>query len=96
MLQGNKETMVGESRSRKKMYEGVGVAKMMYRSERRSLEVFKMEWLGSIGGLRVREFVRNEEIRRRSERSENIKKRMIQNVLKWFGHVERMREERLM
>ncbi len=39
--------------------------------------------------------VRNEEVRRRTGVVKELAERAEQRVLRWFGHVERMEEERL-
>ncbi len=39
--------------------------------------------------------VRNEEVRRRTVVVKELAERAEQGVLRWFGHVERMEEERL-
>ncbi len=39
--------------------------------------------------------VRNDEVRRRTGVVKELAERAEQGVLRWFGHVERMEEERL-
>ena len=39
--------------------------------------------------------VRNEEIRRRCRKKASVSERMDQSTLRWFGHVERMEDDRL-
>ena len=39
---------------------------------------------------------RNEEVRERSEVRMDLANRVDRNVLRWFGHVERMEDERLL
>ncbi len=39
--------------------------------------------------------VRNEEVRRRTGVVKDLAEQAEQGVLRWFGHVERMEEERL-
>ena len=39
--------------------------------------------------------IRNEEIHRMTGTSENVTVRIKKNMLRWFGHVERMSDERM-
>ena len=54
-----------------------------------------MNWLRNICRLRRLDRVRNEEIRRRCGKEVSVCKKVDQSVLRWFGHVERMEEDRL-
>ena len=60
----------------------------MKASERRKLNVFEMKCLRSMAGVSRLDRLRNEEVRKRTG-VRNI------NVLRWFGHVERMDNENL-
>jgi hypothetical protein len=60
------------------------------RTEEKRLDSFEMR---RITGFRWNDFVRNEEIRRMTEQAP-VTLRMKRTRLKWFGHVERMGEER--
>ena len=63
------------------------------RTEERRLDAFEMRMLRSIMGVRWDDFVRNEDIRRRlCQPPVSIKLKKAR--MKWFGHVERMGEER--
>ena len=86
-------------RNKPEFYERIVIPTMVYGSltwslsaqERRKVEVFEMMCLKNICGIRR---VRNaiiREVRVWFECTERIER----NVLKWFGHVERMGEERL-
>ena len=46
-------------------------------------------------GVTRRDKVMNEEIRRRCGLQRSLSKRGEAAVLRWFGHIERMKEERL-
>ena len=61
--------------------------------EKRKIEVFEMMCLRNICGIRRVDKVRNAVIRYGCELS--LLERIERNVLKWFGHVERRGEERL-
>ena len=63
--------------------------------ERRKIEAFEMMCLRNICGIRRVDSVRNEIIRERCGCELSVLKRIERNVLKWFGHVERMVEKRL-
>ena len=54
-----------------------------------------MSCLRSICGVRRTDRVRNVDVRRKCGKNFGVGERMDQGVLRWFGHVERMREERL-
>ena len=85
------------------LYKSIVVPSLVYGSEswslsardRSRLEVVEMKCLRSICGLRRVDRVRNEEIRRRCQMEVSISERVEQNVLRWFGHMERMPEERV-
>jgi hypothetical protein len=49
----------------------------------------------AICGLTIMIRVRNEDVRRRCDVEINIGERMYINVLRWYGHVESMEEERI-
>ena len=48
-----------------------------------------------ICGFSLADRIRNEEVHRMAGTSEDITVRMKKNVLNWFGHVERMSDERM-
>ena len=84
---------------KKVLYEKVVVLTVMYGSEswgmkvteRQKLNVFEMICLRSMTGVSLLDRVRNEAVRARTGvRREDV------NVLRWFGHVERMDNERLL
>ncbi|MEL7520935.1 MAG: reverse transcriptase family protein, partial [Cyanobacteria bacterium J06553_1] len=85
------------------MYEGIIEPTLMYGCEawvmnvheRRKVEAVEMSCLRSICGVRRIDRIPNVEIRRRCGKSVGVGERMDQGVLRWFGHVERMGEERL-
>ena len=51
--------------------------------------------LRNICGVRRIDRVRNTEVRRRCGKEVNVGVKIEQSVLRWFGHVERMDEERM-
>ena len=89
--------------AKKVLYEGVVVPTVLYGSEtwglreaeRRKLDVFEMGCLRSMCRLSLRDRVRNEEVRRRAGVERKLSGRVDQSVLRWFGHMERMDEERI-
>ena len=54
-----------------------------------------MRSLRSICGVSLADRIRNEEVHRMAGTSEDITVRMKKNVLSWFGHVERMSDQRM-
>ena len=88
---------------KKMLYEGIVVPTALYgaetwglrEAERRKLNVFEMGCLRSMCGVTLWDRVRNEEVRRRVHVERQLSDRVDQSVLRWFGHVERMDEERL-
>ena len=89
--------------AKKMLYEGIVVPTALYGSEtwglkeveRKKLNVFEMGCLRSMCGVTLWDRVRNEEVRRRVHVERELSDRVDQSVLRWFGHVERMDEERL-
>ena len=85
------------------MYEGIIEPSLMYGCEawvlnvrdRKRMEAVEMNCLRNICGIRRIDRVPNVEIRRMCNRSGSVSQRMDQGVLRWFGHVERMGNERL-
>ena len=90
-------------RVKRELYERVVVPTVMYGSEswglkveeREKLDVAEMKCLRSICGVTRMDRVRNEVVRERVGVSEKLSKRVDRKVLKWFGHVERMGNERM-
>ena len=86
-----------------KMYEGIVVPIMIYGSEtwnmsasdRTRLEVVEMKCLRGICRLTRLDRVINVNIRTRCELGVSIGTKVEKNILRWFGHVERMSDERL-
>ena len=82
----------------KVLYEKVVLPTVMYGSEswgmkvteRQKLNLFEMKCLRSMTGVSRLDGVRNEVVRR------ELAARVDMNVLRWFGHVERMDNERLL
>ena len=54
-----------------------------------------MRSLHRISGVSLAHGNHNEEIHRVAGTSEDVTMRMKKNVLSWFGHVERMSDERM-
>ena len=88
---------------KRELYERVVVPTMVYGSEtwslsaqeKRKIEAFEMMCLRKVCGIRRVDRVRNSLIRERCGFGLSVLERIERNVLKWFGHVERMGEERL-
>ena len=89
---------------KKVLYEKVVVPTVMYDSEswgmkvteRQKLNVFEMKCLRSMTGVSRLDRVRNEVVRARTGVRRELAARVDMNVLRWFGHVERMDNERLL
>ena len=88
---------------KKVLYERVIVPTVTYGSElwgmkvseRQKLNVFEMKCLRSMAGVSRLDRLRNEEVRERTGIRKELAARVDSNVLRWFGHVERMENERL-
>ena len=63
-------------------------------TERQKLNVFEMKCLRSMTGVSQLDRVRNEVMRSRTGVRRELAARVDMNVLRWFGHVERMDNER--
>ena len=89
---------------KKVLYEKVVVSTVMYGSElwdmketaRRKLNVLEMNCLRSMTGVFQLDRVRNEVVRERTGVRRELAARVDMNVLRWFGHVERMYNKRLL
>ena len=89
---------------KKVLYEKVFVPTVTYGSEswgmkvteRQKLNVFEMKCLRSMTGVSRLDRVRNEVVRARTGVRRELASRVDVNVLRWFGHVERMDNERLL
>ena len=85
------------------LYEKVIVPTVMYGSElwgmkvseRQRLNVFEMRCLRSMAGVSRMDRVRNEVVRQRTDVNGTLANRVDRSVLRWFGHMERMEDERL-
>ena len=62
---------------------------------RHRLNVFEMRCLRSMCGVTIMDRERNEHIRRRVGMVHELTARVDESVLRWFGHMERMDDERL-
>ena len=86
------------------LYEKVIVPTVTYGSElwgmkereRQKLNVFEMRCLRSMCGVSRWDRLRNEEVRERTGVTMELPNRVDRNVLRWFGHVERMEDGRLL
>ena len=93
-----------EMNVKKVLYEKVVVPTVMYGSElwgmkvneRKKLNVFEMKCLRSMTGVSLLDRVRNEVVRARTGVRRELATRVDMNVLRWFGHVERMDNGRLL
>ena len=63
--------------------------------ERKGMEAVEVNCLRNICGLRRIDRVLRLEIRRKCEKNVSVSQRIDQDVLRWFGHVERMGDERM-
>ena len=89
---------------RKVLYEKVGVPTVMYGSEswsmkvteKQKLNVFEMKFRRSMTGVSRLNRIRNEIVRARTGVRRELAARVDMNVLRWFGNVERMGDERLL
>ena len=89
---------------KKVLYEKVIVPTVTYGSEcwgmkvseRQKLNVFEMRCLRSMAGVSRMDRVRNEVVRQRTGVEVELATRVDMNVLRWFGHVERMENERVL
>ena len=85
------------------MYEGIVEPSLLYGSEvwclnvqnRRRMEAVEMNCLRSMCGVRRIDRISNAEIRRRCNKEMGVGNKIDQSVLRWFGHMERMENERL-
>ena len=85
------------------MFEGIVAPSVMYgceawtlnARERRKIEVMEMRGLRTICGVRWYDRVRNERVREMCGNKRSFGERVDQGVLKWYGHMERMNDERL-
>ena len=59
------------------------------------MNAVEMRSLRRICAVSLADRIRNEEIHRMAGTSEDVTVRMKKNVLSWFGHVERMSDERM-
>ena len=86
------------------LYEKVVVLTVMYGSElwgmrvteRQKLNVFEVKCLRSMTGVSRLDRVRNGVVRARTGVRRELAVRVDMNVLRWFGHVERMDDERML
>ena len=85
------------------MYEGIIEPSLLYGCEvwspkvheRKRMEAVEMNRLRNICGLIRIDRVSNVEIRRRCGKKVSVSQRIEQGVLRWFGHVEKMGDERM-
>ena len=63
--------------------------------DRRRLDVVEMRCLRSMCGVTQRDRIRNETIRIRTGVTRGLSGRADQSVLRWYGHIEKMEESRL-
>ena len=68
----------------------------MKESERQKLNVFEMRCLRSMCGVTRWDRLRNTQVRDRTGVNKELAERVDKNVLRWFGHVERMDDGRLL
>ena len=86
-----------------KMFECFCVPSLLYGCEtwtmnakvRKRVEVFEMKGLRSASGVRRIEKIRNTRIKEMCNWNKGLMNRVEQGILRWFGHVCRMNEERM-
>ena len=64
-------------------------------AERRKVNVDELKCLRSLVGVSQMDRVRNEEVRSRAGIERELASRADQRVMRWFWHVERMDEHRM-
>ena len=67
----------------------------MKSAERRKVIVLEIKCLSSLVGVSRMDRVRNVEVRRRAGIERELASRVDKRVLRWFVHVERMDEDRM-
>jgi hypothetical protein len=85
------------------MYEGIVAPTLLYVSEVwaigaagiRRMEVMEIKCIRDMCGVSIMDKVRNEDVRRRCGSEVSIGERMDINVMRVYGYVERMEEERM-
>ena len=90
-------------RAKMGMFEGIVVPTILYGCEawaidrvvRRRVDVLEMKCLRNICGVRWFDRVSNVRVREMCGNKKSVVERAEEGVLKWFGHMERMSEERL-
>ena len=90
-------------KAKKCLFEGVIIPTVVHgadacvirSAERRKVNVLEMNCLRSLVGVARMDRVRNEEVRSRTGIEMELASTADQRVLRWFGHVERMDEDRM-
>jgi hypothetical protein len=85
------------------MYEGIVSPMLLYGSEiwaigaveSRQMEVMGMKCMRAMCGVSIMDGVRNGDVRGGCDSEVSIGEIFDKNVLMWYGHVERMEEERM-
>jgi len=88
---------------KRRLYEGVIVPTALYGAEtwgmkvaeKKKVNVFEMKCLRSMLGVTRMDRIRNEEVRRRVGVVKELSRKSDERLLMWFGHMERMSDERL-
>ena len=88
---------------KRRLYEGVIVPMALYgaetwgmkKAQKKKLNVLEMKCLRSMLGVTRMDRVRNEEVRRQVGVPKELSGRADERLLMWFGHMERMNDERL-
>jgi hypothetical protein len=63
--------------------------------DRRRMRVIEMKCMSATCGVSIMDIIRKEEVRRRCGSELSIGEGMDRNVFRWYGHLERMEEERV-
>ena len=69
---------------------------MGYESKLKKLNVFEIKCLRGMTGASQLDRIKNEVVRARTGVRRELATKVDMNVLRWFGHVERMDNERLL
>ena len=92
-----------DMRTKRGLYESIIVPTALYGAEtwglkvedKKRLDVMEMKCLRSMSGVTIWDRNTNESIRGRTGVKSKLSNRAEQKTLRWFGHMERMNEERL-
>ena len=67
----------------------------LQKKNERKMNAVKMQYLRSVSGVSLADRIRHAESHKMAGSSEDVTVRIKMNVFSWFGHVERMSNERM-